>query len=471
MAKSTKRPRESAPKSRGGSDFVVVNPSLLRGTEAPAPKKAKKDTTKKESKPDVKKPKSKSTESKPTKDAPKAKPSGVYHCDVCDLDVTMGAKAMHEQGKKHKRALVSSGPVTTPSDNADAPADGAKVAAASSAKVDVAKVAPAPTSVQYVHASRPEDFVGAVYALLDMHNLRRALVVVPNKGHALLQPQLVAGALKHLGFTALAVHAKTPATQRQQTLEKFRSSSSIVLVATEHLAKGLASPSAVYVNCTPSKPSGVLYVVLEKDAAPASDWAPVTPWNKLALQKASSRAAMAKTIHELTTQDVDNEAQWIQKLASASGLDADEMPKAKPSANRQKLAAVAEKLFLHMGYPLTYSGPIDVAGMKAKMTAVGLHVQSAATGMSLHATRLSAQTQWLDAASGGAFGGEWDGSVRHGASKDSTSLQVRAEFCAQKSTWQPNPKPADAAEWGGPYGKPCGHNEVLHSYAIPDVEL
>ncbi|KDO35058.1 hypothetical protein SPRG_01122 [Saprolegnia parasitica CBS 223.65] len=349
MAKSTKRPRESAPKSRGGSDFVVVNPSLLRATEAPAPKKAKKDVKKADAK------KQKTTESKPAKDAPKPKAGGVYHCVVCDLDVTMGAKAMHEQGKKHQRALTSSGLVT-----AETPTAVAKATVASSAKADAAKAAPVPTSVQYVHVSRPEDFVGAVYALFDMHRMRRALVVVPNKGHALLQPQMVAGALKHLGFTALAVHAKTPATQRQQTLEKYRSSSSMVLVATEHLAKGLASPSSVYVNCTPSTSNGVVYVVLEKDAAPASDWSPVPLWNKLALQKASSRAAMAKTIHELTTQDVDNEAQWIQKLASASGLDADDAPKAKPSANHQKLASLAEKLFLHMGFPLTHSGPVDL---------------------------------------------------------------------------------------------------------------
>ena len=27
--------------------------------------------------------------------------------------------------------------------------------------------------------------------------------------------------------------------------------------------------------------------------------------------------------------------------------------------------------------------------------------------------------------------------------------------------WAPNPEPRDEAAWGGPWGKPCGHNEVV----------
>ncbi|OQR85038.1 hypothetical protein ACHHYP_12411 [Achlya hypogyna] len=468
MTKGTKRPREAAPRGRAlaSNSFVVVNPSLLRAaaTEAPAAKKIK--TTEGPTKIATnasKAAKAKETpaaQSKQSSQKPKAG-SGVYHCEVCNLDVTVGAKAMHEQGKKHQRALAGAAP--------------AVIAAATTKQLEVApdsmiskppakKTPPAP--VQFVHVARHDDVIGAVYALLEQFQLRRAVVVVPNKG----APQVVAGALKHLGFAALALHAKTAATQRAQALDRFRCTTSCLLVTTEHLAKGIASDCRIFAECRPAAVGSTTLVVVGKVGAPDPAWVPVTPWRKPVLQKAVSRAAMAQTIHELTIASSDADGQWLQKLASASGLEDSEAKakRAAPSAAQQKLAAVAEKLFLSMGYPLTHTGRVDLAVMKDKMACVGLHVQTAATGLSLHATRLSAQTRWLDVADGAAFGGAWSGAVRHGATKDETSLAVRqAHFQAAAREWQPNPEPSDATEWGGPFGKPCGHNEVVMHHLRP----
>ena len=108
--------------------------------------------------------------------------------------------------------------------------------------------------------------------------------------------------------------------------------------------------------------------------------------------------------------------------------------------------------------------------------------------------RAAAQTRWLDGSAGKLFGGSWDGSVRTGASCDSTSLDVRSRVAAAKATaagrlrggkggasrkekqsgdvsrelamWNPNPDTPDPDKWGGRWGKPCGHNEVGWDGAI-----
>jgi hypothetical protein len=96
---------------------------------------------------------------------------------------------------------------------------------------------------------------------------------------------------------------------------------------------------------------------------------------------------------------------------------------------------------------------------------------------------------------GEAVGAPWTGPVRHGASCDAASLQARALAVATVPTalskpiahskptahgksvhqdqgtvqqtsasivscWKANPAAPDEDAWGGPYGKPCGHNEV-----------
>lgn len=99
--------------------------------------------------------------------------------------------------------------------------------------------------------------------------------------------------------------------------------------------------------------------------------------------------------------------------------------------------------------------------------------------------RVTAQTRWLDGSAGKLFGGSWDGTVRTGASCDSTSLDLRSRVEAAKraaavhrtsgaagecggcgdvaralAKWNPNPDTPDPERWGGRWGKPCGHNEV-----------
>lgn len=121
--------------------------------------------------------------------------------------------------------------------------------------------------------------------------------------------------------------------------------------------------------------------------------------------------------------------------------------------------------------------------------------------------RSTALTRWLDGSTGRAFGGEWEGAVRNGASTDAASLEIRSRLEAAKSrvaasgtacnrkrtkkqqsevdgvdgqieegndsgdgeapaalmldAWKPNPDTPDVERWGGRWGKPCGHNEVI----------
>eukprot|EP00903_Cladosiphon_okamuranus_P009531 g9080.t1 len=108
--------------------------------------------------------------------------------------------------------------------------------------------------------------------------------------------------------------------------------------------------------------------------------------------------------------------------------------------------------------------------------------------------RAAAQTRWLDGCNGEVFGGAWAGSVRRGASCDCTSREVRARVEAAKragrggggsgggggkggagldattaalAKWNPNPDTPDPERWGGRWGKPCGHNEVVLQHLRP----
>ncbi|CAM9105448.1 unnamed protein product [Choristocarpus tenellus] len=113
--------------------------------------------------------------------------------------------------------------------------------------------------------------------------------------------------------------------------------------------------------------------------------------------------------------------------------------------------------------------------------------------------RTTAHTRWLDGASGWLFNGDWDGQVRKGASCDKTSLEIRNKVEQAKSMpvkqgksghvrkrgpgtgikeaeqnkldallqWRPNPETPDLDRWGGKWGKPCGHNEVVMQYLRP----
>ncbi|KAF0683129.1 Aste57867_24817 [Aphanomyces stellatus] len=463
--KPKKRPRENAKPATGGGGLVIVNPSLLRCVDKPAaapPSKKQKPSNAKPgaSKSAIKAPTKKGSDATKTPSKPVGSKGGSYMCDVCQISVTTGAKEMHEQGKKHLRALAQAGDVPPPTST--------KPVTHEKHKPSTTSHQPAP-SVRYLHV-RDDDILGAVYALLELEKLHQAVVVVPNKASGALAPQTIAGALKQLGFSAIAVHSKTPATLRKQHLDKLASTSSCILVTTEHFLSSAPSPDSIarlHVPGTAAVPT-CGYALLSPSGVPASSsWTAVDTISKPLLQKASSRASLATSIASLQQElPTDNDAQWIQKLASASGLDSDDVGKPTKKAAgltpaQQKLQALSEKLFVLLATPLTGGASVNVAKMKEKLAAVGLVAQNAATGMSVHNTRLAAQTQWLDGADGAAYGGTWDGPVRHGASKDKTSLAVRATLAPAKDPWTPNPQPSDPQEWGGLYGKPCGHNEVV----------
>ncbi|CAM9443943.1 unnamed protein product [Ectocarpus sp. 6 AP-2014] len=109
--------------------------------------------------------------------------------------------------------------------------------------------------------------------------------------------------------------------------------------------------------------------------------------------------------------------------------------------------------------------------------------------------RAAAQTRWLDGATGKLFGGSWGGIVRTGASCDAASLELRARVEDAKkgeaggrgadgedvagrgvatvalAGWKPNPDTPDPEKWGGKWGKPCGHNEVVLQHLRPFAPL
>ncbi|CAM9097631.1 unnamed protein product [Discosporangium mesarthrocarpum] len=112
-----------------------------------------------------------------------------------------------------------------------------------------------------------------------------------------------------------------------------------------------------------------------------------------------------------------------------------------------------------------------------------------------------ARTRWLDEATGDKFHGHWKGSARRGASCDPTSLEIKQKVEQAKasateqpdrgtlgkpgsgkeqtkqgrldvlSLWKPNPDTPDPARWGGRWGKPCAHNEVVMQHLRPFAPL
>ncbi|CAM9849465.1 unnamed protein product [Ectocarpus sp. 4 AP-2014] len=135
------------------------------------------------------------------------------------------------------------------------------------------------------------------------------------------------------------------------------------------------------------------------------------------------------------------------------------------------------------------SGPFVAAAAAAAAAGAGERRAGAAED------RAAAQTRWLDGATGKLFGGSWGGSVRTGASCDTASLELRARIEDAKkgeaggrgadeedvagrgvatvalAKWNSNPDTPDPEKWGGKWGKPCGHNEVVLQHLRPFAPL
>ncbi|KAJ0398985.1 hypothetical protein P43SY_003590 [Pythium insidiosum] len=341
---------------------------------------------------------------------------------------------------------------------------------------------------------------------------RRCVVVVSNRFAKTQPPGQLAGIFKSLGLQALAIHSKMSPAQRQQAVQRLRTTDGLVLVTTEHLVASAtcadADLIALAVDSDGRVPGESCHAkfarVLVARAAPAlgadhsADADPFDPALTPAmtqrmqarLRLASQIAVITERLGQAATETRDADAKWASKLARGADLLADDDPsdrkkpsKARaPSPDEQRLQALTEKLCVLLAQPLGLHGESvspaattsnsDVQQNRSeKLKLLGLVTLNAAVGSAVHDDRLSAQTQWLDAAPGTQFGGDWAAAVRHGASKDSTSLALRRDVCACHKTpsssssflsqWRPNRQPADDDAWGGAYGKVCGHNEVV----------
>uniref|UniRef100_K3XBA2 Uncharacterized protein n=1 Tax=Globisporangium ultimum (strain ATCC 200006 / CBS 805.95 / DAOM BR144) TaxID=431595 RepID=K3XBA2_GLOUD len=374
--------------------------------------------------------------------------------------------------------------------------------------------------------SKEEHLLAGVYWIALTRAVKRNFVVVVPNNHATLTPQTVASAFRNLGFQALSLHKKMTLGQRKENIERLTKSSSdteshdalqqLVLVTPEHFA-----PSAVCANAdvlllgvksheSYSKFAVIFQVLTSGDV---TSYRP--EMNSMLLQQVQARLKIAFQITEIAQrlgqasgQDVDSK--WANKLAKDADLgndddddddnDEDEDGNSKRkkgkkkalSPDEQRLQALTQKLVLLVARKLedpsakkkggaalqqqrTSDSTVTTQDGKEKLELLGLVTLNAAVGASLSGDeRLSAQTQWMDAASGKQFGGTWSGCVRHGASKDASSLALRKKFIAIAQfnnkdqsllgQWKPNKNPADLDKWGGAYGKVCGHNEVvMHS--------
>ncbi|TYZ58165.1 hypothetical protein PybrP1_003029 [[Pythium] brassicae (nom. inval.)] len=368
--------------------------------------------------------------------------------------------------------------------------------------------------------SRDEQLLVAAYWVVLSRAAKRSCVLVLPNSHERLTPQLVAGALRHVGFQALALHQKMTPGQRKESVERLASSPQLLLVTTAHLAGAAvcAHADVLLVGVAPQEAFAKFAAVFQVATSGASSYRPEL--TSALLQQLAARLRLATQIAELTqrlalanAKDVDSK--WASKLARGAELASDDddddreedggkkkNKKRAPSPDEQRLQALTEKLALLVARRLetpsasaqsaSSSGAdggresADTQNGKEKLEALGLVTLSAAVGAALADERFSAQTRWMDAASGRQHGGDWDGDIRHGASKDASSLALRAAFCAvlkgdRKRTtmplqrgeggsstpllllreWKPNRAPVDVDKWGGEFGKACGHNEVV----------
>jgi hypothetical protein len=367
------------------------------------------------------------------------------------------------------------------------------------------------------------ELLASVYWLLLTRSPRRnCVVVLPNRwgsavaqsggGHGVSVQQL-AGMFKHLGFQSLALHGKMTGGQRKANVERLAASTSdavaadaaaqLVLVTTEHLAASAATKQADVILVAEGDASvhrfgarfaqafQVVVSSVGKDAeavyTPALSAAKVVQQLQARLKLARQIADISQRVGQSSTAASDDK--WAAKMAKGAELmDSDDdgdggrkqskkKTKKGLTPDEQRLQALTDKLFVLLASPVETessarapAGAGDAQNRGEKLHVLGLVTVSASVGTAMTEERTSAQTQWMDGASAARFGGSWAGAVRHGASKDETSLQLRRQLCSCLETkasghflghWRPNKQPSDPDAWGGAYGKVCGHNEVV----------
>ncbi|POM63434.1 Hypothetical protein PHPALM_21160 [Phytophthora palmivora] len=342
---------------------------------------------------------------------------------------------------------------------------------------------------------------GLYWILLSRHTPRPCVVAVPNQHET--SPAQLAGMLKHLGLQAVALHRKMTAGQRNETVQRLKTSGTasmhaLVLVTTDHLLPSTANAKAdvVLVGDVSSaaidvatKFAHVHHVTAGEVGLTSSAFRPelTTP----GLQQLQSRLKLARQIVDISQRvgktGAADEDKWARKIAKGADLeDEDEnglkKKKRAMTPDEQRLQALTEKLYVVLirkipgsrGNNVNASSggeqEADSQHRREKLEVLGLVTVNAAVGTAMTDERTSAQTRWMDFAEGRAHGGQWEGVVRHGASKEATSLAVRKKVCAARrkandstflSKWAPNKEPVDVEKWGGAFGKVCGHNEVV----------
>ncbi|KAG7393173.1 hypothetical protein PHYBOEH_006171 [Phytophthora boehmeriae] len=369
-----------------------------------------------------------------------------------------------------------------------------------------------------LRVKRDSDLLGGLYWILHSRNTPRPCVVaLRNQDET--SPAQLAAMLKHLGLQAVALHRKMTASQRAETVQRLISSSktadlpkhSMVVVTTDHLlaSAGCEKADALLVGAVSDAASDVAAakfahvhrVTADAPGIGGEDFGTSVfrpELTAVCLQQLQARLKIARQIVDIAqrlgqTGIAQDDDKWAKKLAKGADLDDDDEESSQQKKKRkramtpdeQRLQALTEKLYVHLAKKLTgnqTSSSRSPAGgaqeadsqhRREKLEVLGLVTVNAAVGMAMTDERTSAQTRWMDSAEGKTFGGQWEGAVRHGASKDETSLELRKKLCAAQrqtkkpgflSEWSPNKEPIDAAKWGGEFGKACGHNEVvMHS--------
>lgn len=312
-----------------------------------------------------------------------------------------------------------------------------------------------------------------------------------------------ASILKRLRFSARCIHHKLSLSQRKQVTHQFNMSTNdslytdkLVVVCNKHEAKALDFSEGVliimgeYVDLGRLKTSRATYLICVDNPTKLTnkiDWKPYyQPHHKPILCQLMKRIRLATKIVDIAqrlTPCEQADEQWMRKLTRDSELvEDDRMSEQKSKKGRspdhQRLEALNKKLYVLLCESIgnvesnakhaKKSGENATSESAVKLQITGVTTINASVGACLGAQRQQAATQWLDGRPGTEFGGDWSGSIRHGATKCHISLRIRERLRNAKawknhwlSEWCPNHEPVDAAKWGGEYGKVCGHNEIV----------
>ncbi|TDH72625.1 hypothetical protein CCR75_001035 [Bremia lactucae] len=351
-----------------------------------------------------------------------------------------------------------------------------------------------------LRVKRDADVLAGLYGiLLSRTTSRSCVVVLPHRYET--SPSQLANILKHLGLQAVSIHQKMASKQKKEAFQRFQASvdaamstHAMILVTTDHMCASVrANAMVVLVGAVNNTAMTHATTFLQVSYVTTSDFKAVHTFqlelSTPCLQQLQARFNIAQQIVAITQHVAKMEgrneqtAKWVHKITNGADFDENEdhhkTTKQRKTREEQRLQALTEKLYVMLtrdvsGLPASSSrkqeSESDRQHRHEKLRLLGLVTINASVGTALLDGRTSAQTRWMDYAEGKRYKGQWLGTVRHGATKDSTSLELRKQVSAAQQTidpssflcqWQPNKEPIDSIQWGGAFGKVCGHNEVV----------